>query len=280
MQNLFNAAALNGGYYNTAALDGGMYNTAALEGGLYNTAALEGGSELYDEAAVVGGFALAKLATSDSAPNEQDLVQFGYETLKTLPPSVRDTIAKMFDPKSKEDLRRIYIGMALLYLLDSLKAISIAPEMDITAKNIARQRWLIVKAYLQRQPEDQQRAYIRLLRYIHIPHHSPRACKSMRDRWLNSVNNRNLQWGRSRAYHALPRGLSTVKYGKPGLEWNQLDKDIPSVRKRKGKKRSAKTSAASSPKKNKPGRYDERWLSPMGSAEDDIVLPPGKRPRQ
>lgn len=259
MQNLFNAAALNGGYYNTAALDGGMYNTAALEGG----------SELYDEAAVVGGFALAELANAETAPGDEALEEFGRKTLLTLPPTVRDTIAKMFNPRTDEAKKQIYYGMALLYVLDSLKAISIAPEMDIPARNLARQRWIIMQKKLQSSSTDQKHAYTRLLRYIHIPHHSPRACKCMRDRWLRSVNNRNLKWGRSRAFHALPHGLSTVKYGKDDLSWTDFSSDIPSVRKRRGKKRSAKTSETPPSKKRKSGRYDEVWGIPTDAVDSE-----------
>ena len=68
MQRLFNAAALEGGYY----------NTAALEGGAYNTAALVGGSDLYDDAAVIGGFALASLASEDSPPTASEFSDFGF----------------------------------------------------------------------------------------------------------------------------------------------------------------------------------------------------------
>lgn len=203
MQKLFNAAALEGGYYNTAALEGGAYNTAALVGG---------GSDFYDDAAVIGGFALATLATADAPPSTKDLINFGAKTLASLPPTVRDTIAKMFAPKTETDKMKIYAALALLYLLDSLKAISIAPEMDLPARNMARQRWVIVQRYLQSLSEEVRRIYNRLLRYIHIPHHCPRSCKCMRDRWLSVINSRSRNWGRSSALRALPPMPSTVKY--------------------------------------------------------------------
>ena len=202
MQRLFNAAALEGGYY----------NTAALEGGAYNTAALVGGSDLYDDAAVIGGFALASLASADSPPSAPELINFGQKTLLSLPPTVRDTIAKMFDPKTTSDKQNIYAALALLYLLDSLKAISVAPELDLATRKMARQRWVITQKYLQGLSAEIRTIYTRLLRYIHIPHHCPRACKRMRDRWIASINNRSRPWGRSAAYHGLPQMPSTKKY--------------------------------------------------------------------
>lgn len=200
MQNLFNAAALEGGFYNTAALEGGMYNTAALEGG----------SELYDDAAVIGGFALSSLATSNSPPTIRQLVDFGQKTLVSLPPTVRDTISKMFNPKTQSDKRNIYAAIALLYLLDSLKAITIAPELDLAARQMARQRWILTQRYLQSWPAEMRHIYTRLLRYIHIPHHCPRSCKRMRDRWIASIDNRNRAWGRSTAY----KGFSSMPSAK------------------------------------------------------------------
>ena len=254
MQKLFNAAALEGGYY----------NTAALEGGAYNTAALVGGSDLYDDAAVIGGFALATLATKDTAPTASELAAFGHQTLASLPPTVRDTIAKMFDPKTDKQKVEIYSALALLYLLDSLKAISIAPEIDIQARNMARQRWVIVQNFLQNSVTDDIRhVYARLLRYIHIPHQCPRATKAMRNRWLAAINNRTRPWGRSKAFHALPPGLSTKKY--TGLSWTTPSDAIPSVRPIKakgGKKRSTKRKTAAKPpaKKPRPGAYDSVWV--------------------
>ena len=205
--------------FNAAALEGGYYNTAALEGGAYNTAALVGGSDFYNDAAIIGGFALATLATADAPPDTKELIAFGAKTMASLPPSVRDTIGKMFAPTNETQKMKIYAALALLYLLDSLKAISIAPEMDLAARNMARQRWVITQRYLQGLSQDVRTIYNRLLRYIHIPHHCPRSCKCMRDRWMSVINSRSRAWGRSSALRALPQMPSTKKYN-ASPEWN------------------------------------------------------------
>lgn len=274
MENLFNAAALDGGYYNTAALDGGSYNDAALEGG----------SVIYDDAAVIGGFALAELASAPNPPSMGQTANFGYKTLKSLPPTVRDTIAKMFHPLTDEKKYQIYIAIAMLYLLDSLKAISVAPELDVAARNLARQRWILVQKKLQQCSEKFLNVYARLLRYIHIPHHGPRVTKAMYNRWRASINNRSIPWGRSRAYHALPPGLSTRKYNV--TSWS-TPANIPSVRVSKkeaaaAKKRKAtKSSGAPAAKKKRVGNSDALWTfdedasdKPLISGLTDDYIPP------
>lgn len=252
MQNLFNAAALEGGYYNTAALEGGMYNGAALLGG----------GPVYNNAAIIGGFALAKLATSETEPSPKEMIKFGAEVLKSLPPTVRDTIAKMFNPKTDTEFKRIYGCLALLYLLDSLKAISIAPEMDLTSRNMARQRWVLTQRYLQQLSDDDKHVYNRLLRYIHIPHYGPKACKAMRDRWLNAINNRSRPWGRSKAFHALPHMTPTTRWATTEqLNWDSAY-SAPTPYPRAGKKAKAKKRKAKSSKKSTKRARTEVWVDP------------------
>ena len=266
MENLFNAAALDGGYYNTAALDGGSYNDAALEGG----------SMTYDDAAVIGGFALAELASASVPPSVGEMTEFGYKTLKSLPPTVRDTIAKMFKPLDVQKKYQIYSALAMLYLLDSLKAISIAPEIDVASRKLARQRWILLQQRLQKSTKEYLNIYTRLLRYIHIPHHGPRVTKAMCNRWRASINNRSIPWGRSKAYHALPPGLSTRKYNV--TSWT-TPAEIPSVRVSKkeaaaaAKKRTAKKSTGTpAAKKRRVGISDSLWT--FGKMTSDTPLLP------
>lgn len=255
MQRLFNAAALEGGYYNTAALEGGDYNTAALVGG----------SEFYDDAAVIGGFALAELASGDSQPGAGDLIKFGYRTMKSLPVTVQDTIQKMFQPASDDAKKKIYGALALLYVLDSLKAISIAPELDLEVRKMARQRWVLMQRYLQGLSDEMRTIYTRLLRYIHIPHHGPRACKRMKDRWLSTINSRNRAWGRSRAYGALPQMPSTVKYA-TDASWKGPYVGPPVT----GKKRTrSATKKAPAKKKARTTTHYTGWTDPT----DGITYP-------
>lgn len=265
MQRLFNAAALEGGYY----------NTAALEGGAYNTAALVGGSDLYDDAAVIGGFALASLASADSPPSASELINFGQQTLLSLPPTVRDTIAKMFNPQSDSAKQKIYAALALLYLLDSLKAITIAPELDLATRKMARQRWVLTQRYLQSLNPEIRTIYTRLLRYIHIPHHCPRACKRMRDRWISTINNRTRPWGRSAAYHGLPQMPSTKKYD-AAATWSgdylgpPMAATPPGSKKKGGKRKRTTTSRAPAAKRARAANYTG-WDDPSGWTVDGVI---------
>lgn len=260
MQRLFNAASLEGGYFNTAAVDGGAYNTAALEGG----------SDLYDDAAVLGGFALSQLARSDTYPTTRELINVGYTTLSSLPPTVRDTIAKMFSPQTDLDKKNIYMAISLLYLLDSLKAIAVAPEINLTERNMARQRWVLMQRFLQSLSTDIKTIYNRLLRYIHIPHHCPRNCKRMRDRWMSVINSRTRPWGRSSALRALPSMPSTKKYD-PNPTWSgpYLGPPAPTVVRKRGR---SKTKSKSSPAAKKPRapKYTG-WTEPTWPAEGETI---------
>lgn len=243
MQKLFNAAALEGGYY----------NTAALEGGAYNEAALVGGSDIYNDAAIIGGFALAELATSDTPPTLPELSMFGIKTFRSLPPTVRDTIYKMFNPKTEEEQLIMYGALALLYLLDSLKALSIAPEVDLPTRNLARQRWAIAQHVLQAASPRLRRTYNRLLRYIHIPHSAPRSCQYMKKKWLAAINSRTRPWGRSSAWRALPRMPSTTGYD-PNVTWEGpyiAPEPTPSRKRKRG------TKIKVEPRTKKPRKIDE-----------------------
>ncbi len=262
MQRLFNVAALEGGYYNTAALDGGAYNTAALEGG----------SDLYDDAALVGGFALASLATADAPPSDRQLIDFGSQTMNSLPPTVRDTIAKIFQPKTNEAKMQIYAGLAMLYLLDSLKALSVAPEVDFSVRKMARQRWVIMQRYLHTLSREIQSAYNRLLRYMHIPYHGPLSRKRMAQHWLRSLNNRSNPWGHSSVHLAFPRMPSARAYpanpswtgpyvGPPVRDI--ISKPTGKKRKRSGKKKSYK----------KPASYTG-WADPSSWDITQVMAPP------
>lgn len=260
MQRLFNAASLEGGYFNTAAVDGGAYNTAALEGG----------SELYDDAAVLGGFALSKLATSDTIPSTQDLINVGYTTLSSLPPTVRDTIAKMFSPQTEFDKKKIYIAIALLYLLDSLKAMAIAPEIDLKERNMARQRWIITQRYLQSLTDDIKKVYNRLLRYIHIPHHCPRNCRRMRDRWMSVINSRTRPWGRSSALRALPTMPSTKKYPQdPSWSGDYVGPPTSTVVRKRGRTATMRKRTPSTKKPRAPTYTG--WDDPSSWGVDDAI---------
>lgn len=261
MQRLFNIAALEGGYYNTAALDGGAYNTAALEGG----------SELYDDAALIGGFALASLATADAPPSDRQLINFGSQTMNSLPPTVRDTIAKIFQPKTEQAKMQIYAALAMLYLLDSLKALSVAPEMDFDIRRMARQRWVIMQRYLQSLSGEIRTAYNRLLRYLHIPYHGSLSRKRMAQHWMKSLNNRTNPWGHSSVHLAFPHMPSTRKFPKD-ISW-QGPYSGPNVKDVIAKTSGKKRKKPSKKSYKRPASYSG-WADPSSWDISTVMGPP------
>lgn len=243
-----------------------LFRTASsLTGGATFAAAEFAPDDTYTDAAVIGGFALATLAASEVMPTPQQIVSFGAKTMASLPPTVRDTIYKMFMPATANDRSKIYAALALLYLLDSLKAITIAPEIETVTKQMARQRWVIMQRYLQSLPDEIRHIYTRLLRLIHLPHHCPRSCCMMKRRWLAAINNRSRPWGRSTSLRALPHQPSTKSYAADAT-WNGPYKGRP-MRDRAVKKRPATTVKAGPARKKRP--YYDVW-----SEEVVDVLPP------
>ena len=208
---------------------------------LFNAAAINGGS--YNDAAVLGGWVLARDATKKrTGPlTSADLRATGQKVWNHYPKKTQDNLLAWADANWKKigvasaekAKKSIVPAIGLLYIMDSLRAMTQSPNVTEHAKKLARQRWLMGhKSLMSQSDSPTMKVYRAIKPKIHLAVKKSELTPTNVAAWKKAINAKRTKWGKpSQSYSQLPRiapgGMKRLHFPDG---WNKV---VPAAKKKK-----------------------------------------------